>query len=92
MHRESMHSSEKSVSGYGLLANEDYNDQGTPPELIQHVLTVLVFWSQVRLVPGSQLRLEASDGAPQLACASVCEDLLAATLIAATHCITSSHN
>ena len=48
--------------------NTKTNTQTTPPEfqgktprLIQLVLTVLVFWSWVLLVPGSQFRLGASD-------------------------------
>ena len=40
------------------------------PELIQLVLTLLVFWSWVLLVPSFQVCLGASDGAPELAFAS----------------------
>ena len=47
---------------------------------IRLVLTVLVFWSGVLLVPGTQLRLGASDCAHELASASwpldICLDLL----------------
>ena len=38
-----------------------------PPWLIQHLLTVLVFWSRVLLVPYFQLHLGASNCAPELA-------------------------
>ena len=44
--------------------------QERPPSLIQHVLTLLVFWSRVRLAPDSQLHPGASDCARKLALAA----------------------
>ena len=41
--------------------------QGKSLGLIQHVLTVLVFWSGCCWYPGSRVRLGASDRAPELA-------------------------
>ena len=45
-------------------------DQGKSPGLLQHVPTVLVFWSWVLLLPGFDLGLGASDCSPGLAFSS----------------------